>query len=69
MVTLQQGLEPDRLSPTAIATMPPRADCELTKVGRSLREPGDGLSLRVSNNRTVIVRNARRRFAAAGKHG
>jgi DNA-binding HxlR family transcriptional regulator len=69
MLTLTlRGLERDGLvTRTVIATIPPRVDYELTKVGRSLLEPVNGLALWVSTNRAVIE-DARRRFDAAEKH-
>jgi DNA-binding HxlR family transcriptional regulator len=69
MLTLTlRGLERDGLvTRTVIATIPPRVDYELTKVGRSLLEPVNGLALWVSTNRAVIE-DARRRFDAAKKH-
>jgi DNA-binding HxlR family transcriptional regulator len=70
MLTLTlRGLERDGLvTRTVIATIPPRVDYELTKVGRSLLEPVNGLALWVRTNRAVIE-DARRRFEAAEKHG
>jgi DNA-binding HxlR family transcriptional regulator len=69
MLTLTlRGLERDGLvTRTVIPTIPPRVDYELTKVGRSLLEPVNGLALWVSTNRAVIE-DARRRFDAAEKH-
>jgi DNA-binding HxlR family transcriptional regulator len=70
MLTLTlRGLERDGLATrTVIATIPPRVDYELTKVGRSLLEPVSGLALWARNNRTVIE-DARRRFDAARNPG
>jgi DNA-binding HxlR family transcriptional regulator len=70
MLTLTlRGLERDGLvTRTAIATIPPRVDYELTKIGQSLLEPVNGLALWVRNNR-AIIQDARRRFDAAEKPG
>jgi DNA-binding HxlR family transcriptional regulator len=69
MLTLTlRGLERDGLvTRTVIPIIPPRVDYELTKVGRSLLEPVNGLALWVSTNRAVIE-DARRRFDAVEKH-
>jgi DNA-binding HxlR family transcriptional regulator len=69
MLTLTlRGLERDGLvTRTVIATIPPRVDYELTKAGRSLLEPVNGLALWVRTNRAVIE-DARRRFDAGEKH-
>ena len=66
MLTLTlRGLERDGLvTRTMIPTIPPRVDYELTKVGRSLLEPVNGLALWVRTNR-VVIEDARRRFDAA----
>jgi DNA-binding HxlR family transcriptional regulator len=68
MLTLTlRGLERDGLvTRTVIPTVPPRVDYELTKVGRSLLEPVNGLALWVRTNQAVIE-DARRRFDAAEK--
>src|SRR5215475_5688731 len=70
MLTLTlRGLERDGLvTRSVIPTIPPRVDYELTKVGRSLLEPVNGLALWVRTNR-AIIEEARRRFDAAGKPG
>ena len=66
MLTLTlRGLERDGLvTRTVFATVPPRVDYELTKLGRSLLEPVSGLSLWARKHRAVIA-EARRRFDAA----
>jgi DNA-binding HxlR family transcriptional regulator len=69
MLTLTlRALERDGLVlRTAFPTIPPRVDYELTKLGRSLLEPVNGLGLWARQNRSAIEA-ARRRFdAAAGK--
>jgi DNA-binding HxlR family transcriptional regulator len=69
MLTLTlRSLERDGLvTRTVMPTIPPRVDYELTKVGRSLREPVNTLALWVCTNRAVIE-DARRCFDAAEKH-
>src|SRR3972149_5831557 len=63
-ITLR-GLERDGLvTRTVFATLPPRVDYELTKLGRSLLEPVNGLSLWARKNRAAIA-DARGRFDAA----
>ena len=66
MLTLTlRGLERDGLvTRTAYATMPPRVEYELTKLGRSLFEPVSRLGLWARENRPAI-QAARRRFDAA----
>src|SRR3990172_3776872 len=66
MLTLTlRGLERDGLvTRTVVATVPPRVDDELTKLGRSLLEPVSGLSLWARQHRAAIV-DARGRFDAA----
>src|SRR5258707_10961959 len=63
MLTLTlRGLERDGLvTRTVFATVPPRVDYELTKLGRSLLEPVKGLALWALENR-VPIEGARRRF-------
>src|SRR5581483_429332 len=65
MLTLTlRGLERDGLvTRTVFPTVPPRVDYELTKLGRSLLEPVNGLSLWARRNRASIV-EARRKFDA-----
>ena len=67
MLTLTlRGLERDGLvTRTVFATVPPRVDYELTKLGRSLLEPVNGLALWARQNRPMI-QEARQRFDAAG---
>src|SRR3989304_9877411 len=67
MLTLTlRGLERDGLvTRTVFATVPPRVDYELTRLGRSLLEPGSGLSLWARKKRAAIAA-ARSRFGAAG---
>src|SRR6266571_2695409 len=63
-ITLR-GLERDGLvTRTVFPTVPPRVDYELTKLGRSLLEPVNGLSLWARKHRAVIA-DARSRFDAA----
>jgi DNA-binding HxlR family transcriptional regulator len=66
MLTLTlRGLERDGLvTRTVFPTIPPRVDYELTKLGRSLLEPVNGLGLWARQNRTAIA-DARQRFDAA----
>jgi len=66
MLTLTlRALERDGLvTRTVTPTVPPRVDYELTKLGRSLLDPVNGLSLWARRNRPVIEA-ARRRFDAA----
>jgi DNA-binding HxlR family transcriptional regulator len=70
MLTLTlRGLERDGLvTRTVIPTIPPRVDYELTKLGRSLLKPVNGLARWAKQNRGTIA-DARRRFDAAGNHG
>src|SRR6266852_3900755 len=65
MLTLTvRGLERDGLvTRTGFATIPPRVDYELTKLGRSLLKPVNGLGLWARQNRAAIA-DARRRFDA-----
>ena len=65
MLTLTlRGLERDGLlTRTVFPTVPPRVDYELTRLGRSLLEPVNGLSLWARKNRAAIS-DARRRFDA-----
>jgi DNA-binding HxlR family transcriptional regulator len=65
MLTLTlRALERDGLvTRTVFPTIPPRVDYELTKLGRSLLEPVNGLSLWARRNRASIV-EARRKFDA-----
>jgi DNA-binding HxlR family transcriptional regulator len=69
MLTLTlRGLERDGLvTRTVIPTIPPRVDYELTKLGRSLLKPVNGLALWARQNRAAIA-DARRRFDAAGNN-
>src|SRR5712691_9721300 len=66
MLTLTlRGLERDGLvTRTVFPTIPPRVDYELTKLGRSLLKPVNGLGLWARRNRAAIA-DARRRFDAA----
>jgi DNA-binding HxlR family transcriptional regulator len=70
MLTLTlRGLERDGLvTRTVFPTIPPRVDYELTKLGRSLLEPVNGLGLWARQNRAAIE-DARRRFDSAERHG
>jgi DNA-binding HxlR family transcriptional regulator len=63
MLTLTlRGLERDGLvTRTVFPTVPPRVDYELTRLGRSLLEPVNGLGLWARQNRTAIQK-ARERF-------
>jgi len=69
MLTLTlRGLERDGLvTRTVFPTIPPRVDYELTKLGRSLLKPVNGLGLWARQNRAAID-DARRRFDAAGRN-
>jgi DNA-binding HxlR family transcriptional regulator len=66
MLTLTlRGLERDGLvTRTVFATVPPRVDYELTRLGRSLLEPVSALGLWARKNRTAI-QGARLRFDGA----
>ncbi len=66
MLTLTlRGLERDGLvTRTVFATVPPRVDYELTKLGRSLLEPVSGIGLWARQHRTAIEA-ARQRFDSA----
>jgi DNA-binding HxlR family transcriptional regulator len=71
MLTLTlRGLERDGLvTRTVFATVPPRVDYELTKLGRSLLEPVNTLGLWARKNRPAI-QDARKLFdEAAQKRG
>src|SRR5918994_1978287 len=63
MLTLTlRGLERDGLvTRTVYPTIPPRVDYELTKLGRSLLEPVNGLSLWARKHRTAME-ESRARF-------
>lgn len=63
MLTLTlRGLERDGLvTRTMFPTIPPKVEYELTKLGRSLLEPVNGIGLWARQNRTAI-QEARRRF-------
>jgi DNA-binding HxlR family transcriptional regulator len=65
MLTLTlRGLERDGLiTRTVFPTVPPRVDYELTRLGKSLLEPVNGLALWARQNREVI-QQARVRFDA-----
>jgi DNA-binding HxlR family transcriptional regulator len=69
MLTLTlRGLERDGLvTRTVFPTIPPRVDYELTKLGRSLLKPVNGLGLWARQNRAAIE-DARQRFDAAERH-
>ena len=69
MLTLTlRGLERDGLvTRTVFPTIPPRVDYELTKLGRSLLKPVNGLGLWARQNRADIE-NARRRFDAVERN-
>src|SRR5262245_46605419 len=69
MLTLTlRGLERDGLvTRTVFPTIPPRVDYELTKLGRSLLKPVNGLGLWARQNRAAIE-DARQRFDAAESH-
>ena len=66
MLTLTlRGLERDGLvTRTVFPTVPPRVDYELTKLGRSLLEPVNGLGLWARQNQ-LAIQQARERFDAA----
>ena len=66
MLTLTlRALERDGLvTRTVFATIPPRVDYELTRLGRSLLEPVSGIGLWARQNRSAIEA-ARRQFDAA----
>jgi DNA-binding HxlR family transcriptional regulator len=66
MLTLTlRGLERDGLATrTVFATVPPRVEYELTKLGRSLLAPVSALGLWARRNRSAI-QVARQRFDAA----
>jgi DNA-binding HxlR family transcriptional regulator len=66
MLTLTlRALERDGLlTRTVFATIPPRVDYELTRLGRSLLEPVSALGLWARKNRAAI-QDARRRFDGA----
>ena len=70
MLTLTlRSLERDGLvTRTVFPTIPPRVDYELTKLGRSLLKPVNGLALWARQNRAAIA-DARRRFDAAERNG
>src|SRR5476649_875028 len=65
MLTLTlRGLERDGLvTRTVFPTVPPRVDYKLTKLGRSLLEPVNGIGLWARQNRATIEA-ARQRFDA-----
>jgi DNA-binding HxlR family transcriptional regulator len=67
MLTLTlRALERDGLvTRTVFATIPPRVDYALTRLGRSLLEPVSALGLWARQNRSAIA-DARRRFDAGG---
>jgi DNA-binding HxlR family transcriptional regulator len=69
MLTLTlRSLERDGLvTRTVFPTIPPRVDYELTKLGRSLLEPVNGLGLWARQNRSAIEK-ARERFDAGAAH-
>jgi DNA-binding HxlR family transcriptional regulator len=69
MLTLTlRGLERDGLvTRTVFPTIPPRVDYELTRLGRSLLKPVNGLGLWARQNRAVIE-DARRRFDDAERN-
>ena len=70
MLTLTlRALERDGLvTRTVFPTIPPRVDYELTKLGRSLLEPVNGLSAWARRNRPAIE-EARAKFDGAEKRG
>lgn len=70
MLTLTlRGLERDGLvTRTVFPIVPPRVDYELTKLGRSLLDPVNGLSLWARQHRAAIA-DARERFDAAQTKG
>jgi DNA-binding HxlR family transcriptional regulator len=62
-----RGLERDGLvTRTVFATIPPRVDYDLTKLGRSLLEPVSALGLWARKNR-VAIQQARLTFDGAAK--
>jgi len=69
MLTLTlRGLERDGLvTRTVFPSIPPRVDYELTRLGRSLLKPVNGLGLWARQNRAAIA-DARHRFDAAESH-
>ena len=69
MLTLTlRGLERDGLvTRTVFPTIPPRVDYELTRLGRSLLRPVNGLGLWARQNRATIE-DARRRFDTAERN-
>jgi DNA-binding HxlR family transcriptional regulator len=71
MLTLTlRALERDGLVTRSVeATIPPRVDYELTKLGRSLLEPVSGLGLWARQNRAAIQESRRRFDAALKKRG
>jgi DNA-binding HxlR family transcriptional regulator len=70
MLTLTlRALERDGLvTRTAFATIPPRVDYKLTRLGRSLLEPVSELGLWARKHRPAI-QDARRRFDTANRIG
>jgi DNA-binding HxlR family transcriptional regulator len=68
MLTLTlRGLERDGLvTRTAFATIPPRVEYELTKLGRSLLLPVSGLGSWARKNRSAI-QNSRQRYDSASR--
>jgi len=70
MLTLTlRALERDGLvTRTAFATIPPRVDYELTKLGRSLLGPVSELGSWARKNRSAI-KNSRRRYDSTGRTG
>jgi len=68
MLTLTlRALERDGLvKRTVFATIPPRVDYELTKLGRSLLGPVSELGLWARKNRSAI-QNSRQRYDSAGR--
>src|SRR5262252_7067660 len=70
MLTLTlRALERDGLvTRTAFATIPPRVDYELTKLGRSLLGPVSELGSWARKNRSAI-QNSRRRYDSTGRTG
>jgi len=69
MLTLTlRGLERDGLvTRTVFPSIPPRVDYELTRLGRSLLKPVNGLGLWARQNRAAIA-DARHQFDAAESH-
>jgi DNA-binding HxlR family transcriptional regulator len=70
MLTLTlRGLERDGLvTRTAFATIPPRVEYELTKLGRSLLLPVSELGAWARKNRSAI-QNSRQRYDSASRTG